>query len=158
MRGERFLARDGHRNPPTQRQLEVLAAVAQHRSYQDASKALGISMATVKGHLADLTFRLRAHTLYEALAKVGWLRIPAHLRASPPAPVRMLTTGQAARVLGVHPNTLVRLADSGDVPYRRVSRRGDRRFLLADLLALDIGGEGALTAGYHGHARARGAA
>lgn len=42
---------------------------------------------------------------------------------------------KAARVLGVHPNTLRAWADQGRVRCLRVNRRGDRRFLLDDLHA-----------------------
>ena len=40
---------------------------------------------------------------------------------------------KAARLLGVHPNTLRAWADQGRVRCLRVNDRGDRRFLLADL-------------------------
>jgi diguanylate cyclase (GGDEF)-like protein len=40
---------------------------------------------------------------------------------------------KAARLIGVHPNTLRAWADQGRVRCVRVNRRGDRRFLVADL-------------------------
>jgi diguanylate cyclase (GGDEF)-like protein len=42
---------------------------------------------------------------------------------------------RAARLLGVHPNTLRSWADQGRVRCLRVNRRGDRRFLVEDLYA-----------------------
>lgn len=42
---------------------------------------------------------------------------------------------RAARLLGVHPNTLRAWADKGRVRCVRVNARGDRRFLVADLRA-----------------------
>jgi diguanylate cyclase (GGDEF)-like protein/excisionase family DNA binding protein len=42
---------------------------------------------------------------------------------------------KAARMLGVHPNTLRAWADRGRLRYLRVNLRGDRRFLVADLRA-----------------------
>ena len=42
---------------------------------------------------------------------------------------------KAARMLGVHPNTLRAWADQGRIRCLRVNRRGDRRFLIDDLQA-----------------------
>ena len=42
---------------------------------------------------------------------------------------------KAARLLGVHPNTLRAWADQGRVRCLRVNERGDRRFLIEDLRA-----------------------
>ena len=42
---------------------------------------------------------------------------------------------KAARVLGVHPNTLRAWADRGRIRCLRVNARGDRRFLVEDLQA-----------------------
>jgi len=47
----------------------------------------------------------------------------------------LLTTRQAAALLGVSYNTLLRLADEGALPHRR-TRGGHRRFREADVLAL----------------------
>lgn len=41
---------------------------------------------------------------------------------------RLLTKREAADFLGVHPNTLTRRADAGDIPFYVVSSRGDRRY------------------------------
>lgn len=49
---------------------------------------------------------------------------------------KWLTLSEAARTLGVHPSTLRRWADSGSVPVN-VTPGGHRRFLEADLVALD---------------------
>ena len=46
----------------------------------------------------------------------------------------MLTAGEVAQMLHLHVNTVKRLGDRGDLPFYRVSRRGDRRFLLEDVL------------------------
>ena len=40
---------------------------------------------------------------------------------------------KAARMLGVHPNTLRAWADQGRLRCLRVNARGDRRFLVDDL-------------------------
>lgn len=50
----------------------------------------------------------------------------------PTAPTT-LPIAKAARLLGVHPNTLRAWADQGRVRCLRVNRRGDRRFLVEDL-------------------------
>jgi DNA-binding transcriptional MerR regulator len=44
------------------------------------------------------------------------------------------TTSEAARLLGVHPNTLKRIAPSA-LPYHTVSQRGDRRYRIEDVRA-----------------------
>jgi diguanylate cyclase (GGDEF)-like protein len=55
------------------------------------------------------------------------------MTASPVSAALPIT--RAARLLGVHPNTLRAWADQGRVRCLRVNARGDRRFLLADLRA-----------------------
>jgi excisionase family DNA binding protein len=45
----------------------------------------------------------------------------------------MLTAGEVARLLHLHPNTVKRLGDRGELPFYRVCRRGDRRFRLQDV-------------------------
>lgn len=47
----------------------------------------------------------------------------------------LLTTRQVAEMLQLHVNTVKRLGDRGDLPFFRVSSRGDRRFRLADVTA-----------------------
>ena len=44
-----------------------------------------------------------------------------------------LTVTKAARVLGVHPNTIRAWSDAGRVRYYRINERGDRRYRLTDL-------------------------
>ena len=44
-----------------------------------------------------------------------------------------LTVARAARVLGVHPNTVRAWSDAGRLRYYRINDRGDRRYRLADL-------------------------
>lgn len=52
---------------------------------------------------------------------------------------KRVPTGKACQILGCHPNTLRRWADTGLLPYTRLpgglKRQGERRFKLADLLA-----------------------
>jgi len=43
-----------------------------------------------------------------------------------------VATGKACQILGVHPNTLRRWADTGQLPHIRLPG-GERRFLVADL-------------------------
>jgi diguanylate cyclase (GGDEF)-like protein/excisionase family DNA binding protein len=44
-----------------------------------------------------------------------------------------LSVTKAARLLGVHPNTIRAWSDAGRLRYFRINRRGDRRFRLGDL-------------------------
>ena len=44
-----------------------------------------------------------------------------------------LTVAKAARVLGVHPNTVRAWSDAGRLRYYRINERGDRRYRLVDL-------------------------
>jgi excisionase family DNA binding protein len=46
-----------------------------------------------------------------------------------------LTVAAAARVLGVHPNTVRAWSDDGRLPYLRINARGDRRYRMTDLAA-----------------------
>lgn len=48
---------------------------------------------------------------------------------------RMLTASEVAEMLHLHVNTVKRLGDRGEIPFYRVSRRGDRRFRLEDVQA-----------------------
>ena len=52
-----------------------------------------------------------------------------------------LPVTKAARLLGVHPNTLRAWADQGRVRCLRVNGRGDRRFLIEDLRAFMLEAE-----------------
>ncbi|MCU0482809.1 MAG: GAF domain-containing protein, partial [Chloroflexi bacterium] len=49
------------------------------------------------------------------------------------APDATLSVTKAARVLGVHPNTIRSWSDQGRLPYYRINERGDRRYRLGDL-------------------------
>ena len=48
----------------------------------------------------------------------------------------LLTTGKAARLCGLHPQTLRQYANEGKVDYITINSRGDRRFRYADLVSL----------------------
>jgi len=45
----------------------------------------------------------------------------------------MLTAGEVARLLHIHPNTVRRWSDRGLIRAYRVSKRGDRRFMRTDI-------------------------
>ncbi len=45
---------------------------------------------------------------------------------------QMLTTGEFAALVGLHPNTVRRWSDKGLLNYRRIGSRGDRRFFRDD--------------------------
>ena len=45
----------------------------------------------------------------------------------------MLTTGEVARILGVHPSTVRRWSDLGRIRCRRSGPRGERRFRREDI-------------------------
>src|SRR5260221_7780511 len=44
-----------------------------------------------------------------------------------------LSVTKAARLLGVHPNTIRAWSDAGRLRYYRINPRGDRRYRLTDL-------------------------
>src|SRR6185436_1298410 len=44
-----------------------------------------------------------------------------------------LSVTRAARLLGVHPNTIRAWSDAGRLRHFRINRRGDRRYRLGDL-------------------------
>ena len=48
---------------------------------------------------------------------------------------KLLSVGQAALILSVHPNTLRNWSNKGLIPSYRIGQRRDRRFALSDLLA-----------------------
>lgn len=54
-------------------------------------------------------------------------------RAKPDLPSPLLTAAEAASVLGIHVNTLKRWRA---IPFYRIGSRGDRRYELADILAI----------------------
>mgnify|MGYP006921312337 CR=1 FL=1 len=71
-------ARASHRGPYrsrgiTKRQMQVLEARFQHGSRKAAAAALGISEATVRGHMTRLCELLGVETVFQA-AYVLWLR------------------------------------------------------------------------------------
>lgn len=51
----------------------------------------------------------------------------------PPPTDATLTVTRAARVLGVHPNTVRAWSDAGRLRYYRINARGDRRYRIGDL-------------------------
>ena len=52
----------------------------------------------------------------------------------PPRPTdATLSVTKAARLLGVHPNTIRAWSDAGRLRYYRIDPRGDRRYRLGDL-------------------------
>ena len=59
---------------------------------------------------------------------------PVTTGAIPPRPTDAnLSVTKAARVLGVHANTIRAWSDAGRLPYYRINERGDRRYRLGDL-------------------------
>lgn len=52
----------------------------------------------------------------------------------------MLGVKEASNRLGIHPNTLRRWADMGIIKYRRITSRGDRRFIDTDIDNFGRGG------------------
>ena len=57
---------------------------------------------------------------------------------------KLLSVGQAALILSVHPNTLRKWSNKGLLPSYRIGQRRDRRFALEDLREflerIEIGG------------------
>ena len=47
---------------------------------------------------------------------------------------KLLTASEVAEMLHLHVNTVKRLGDCGELPFFRVTRRGDRRFRYDDVL------------------------
>lgn len=47
---------------------------------------------------------------------------------------QMMTTGEAARLLGVSPKTVARILDSGAIPFERTGRTGHRMVAADDVL------------------------
>ena len=80
--------------------------------------------------------------------------------ASPRPIDATLSVTKAARLLGVHPNTIRAWSDAGRLRYYRINPRGDRRYRLGDLqrfLAAAAAGatEGGGANAAHGHAPGR---
>ncbi len=67
-----------------------------------------------------------------------------------------LTVTKAARVLGVHPNTVRAWSEAGRLRYYRINDRGDRRYRLGDLQRFLTAAESPLSAGPPETAQARG--
>ncbi len=61
-------------------------------------------------------------------ARVGQIVNLKQPRKANPLPKPMLTTGDVARLLGVHTNTVRRWNATGILKSYRISPRGDRRF------------------------------
>src|SRR5256885_3234585 len=61
-----------------------------------------------------------------------------------------LSVTKAARLLGVHPNTIRSWSDAGRLRYYRINPRGDRRYRLGDLQRFLAAAETAPDAGLGG--------
>ncbi|HUP54855.1 MAG TPA: GAF domain-containing protein [Methylomirabilota bacterium] len=66
-----------------------------------------------------------------------------------------LSVTKAARLLGVHPNTVRTWSDAGRLRYYRINARGDRRYRLGDLQRFLAAAENAATDGPSGTAAVR---
>ncbi len=74
----------------------------------------------------------------------------------PPRPTdATLSVTKAARLLGVHPNTVRTWSDAGRLRYYRINARGDRRYRLGDLQRFLAAAESAPTDGPGGGAASR---
>ena len=74
----------------------------------------------------------------------------------PPRPTdATLSVTKAARLLGVHPNTVRTWSDAGRLRYYRINARGDRRYRLGDLQRFLAAAESVATDGPGGSAAAR---
>jgi diguanylate cyclase (GGDEF)-like protein/excisionase family DNA binding protein len=74
----------------------------------------------------------------------------------PPRPTdATLSVTKAARLLGVHPNTVRTWSDAGRLRYYRINARGDRRYRLGDLQRFLSAAENAATDGPGASAAAR---
>ncbi len=61
----------------TEQQRTVLWTLAMcHGSTKQAAHRLGRSRATIRNHRTDIYARLNVSGFYEALTKVGWVRVP----------------------------------------------------------------------------------
>ncbi|MCL5257481.1 MAG: helix-turn-helix domain-containing protein [Chloroflexi bacterium] len=49
--------------------------------------------------------------------------------------LRLLTIREVAEILRVHPQTVRRWADAGELKYYQFSSKGRRRFMLQDVMA-----------------------
>src|SRR5438876_11204676 len=63
-----------------------------------------------------------------------------------------LSVTKAARLLGVHPNTIRTWSDAGRLRYFRINSRGDRRYRLGDLQRFLASAETATTTAIPGYA------
>ena len=64
-----------------------------------------------------------------------------------------LSVTKAARLLGVHPNTVRAWSDAGRLRYYRINPRGDRRYRIGDLQRFLAAAQGGLTEAAPSHAR-----
>lgn len=103
--------------PPAQ---PVIATRPRHTQTAGLTVTVGQRSYALDSRLAEIVL-----AILEAAAAGGIVEVTSH-----PA---VLTTGQAAELLGVSRPTVVKLIDSGELPAVRVGTR--RRITLADVLA-----------------------
>ena len=80
---------------------------------------------------------------------------PPSLRTPRPGDATLSVT-KAARVLGVHPNTVRAWSEAGRLRYYRINERGDRRYRLTDLQRFLAAAESAPAGGLEGPPPVRG--
>ena len=68
MKSDHYEYKPRGKKPPTPRQLELMAYIAEGRSRKEVAHLLGISLQTIKNHMSDLYERLNADDCCHAFA------------------------------------------------------------------------------------------
>jgi hypothetical protein len=99
---------------PTARELEVAAAVCRHGFQKEAAHELGITLRTVKNHLAALSHKLGTNGAFtQTLMALGWLAVPED---------RLIVLQARSGVIEGLRRQLVALRDDIDAEVSRLDR------------------------------------
>ena len=118
-------------------------------SVADAARILGVHANTLRawsdaGRVPAVRIHAQGQRRYHRADLAAFL---AHAATGPdtggPSGSRAVSVAGAARILGVHPNTVRAWSDQGRLAALRINDRGDRRFRMAVLEAFMAGATGA---------------
>jgi hypothetical protein len=114
-------------------QVRVFDTYRRLGDWQAVADYLGVTIGRVKWVTNAAYAAFGVNGAVQLMALLGMTQ-PSESDVARPPLEPMLTGAAVGRLLGIHAETVRRLAPD-DLPFHRISRRGDRRYRLSDVEA-----------------------